>query len=69
MCQSRDFGVEKSLAVMGMCKHFVIGNTTFGWWAQFLNGRDDKIVVAPSRWMNVDMPIDIYQDNWHLIEV
>lgn len=69
VCQSHDFGVEKSLAVMGMCKHFVIGNTTFGWWAQFLNGRDDKIVVAPSRWMNVDMPIDIYQDNWHLIEV
>lgn len=67
--QSFDFGVEESLAVMGMCKHFVIGNTTFGWWAQFLNGSDDKIVVAPSRWMNIDMPIDIYQDNWHLIEV
>ena len=69
VCQSRDFGVEESLAVMGLCRHFVIGNTTFGWWAQFLNGRDDKIVVAPSRWMNVDMPIDIYQNNWHLIEV
>lgn len=69
VCQSRDFEVEESLAVMGMCKHFIIGNTTFGWWAQFLNGNDDKIVVAPSRWMNVDMPIDIYQDKWHLIEV
>lgn len=67
--QSCDFEVEESLAVMGMCKHFIIGNTTFGWWAQFLNGSDDKIVVAPSRWMNVEMPIDIYQDNWHLIEV
>ena len=67
--QSHDFGVEESLAVMGMCKHFIIGNTTFGWWAQFLNGSEGKIVVAPSRWMNVAMPIDIYQDNWHLIEV
>lgn len=69
VCQSADYGVEESLAVMGMCKHFIIGNTTFGWWAQFLNPSQDKIVIAPSRWMNVDMPIDIYQDNWHLIEV
>lgn len=69
ICQSRDFGVDESLAVMGMCKHFIIGNTTFGWWAQFLNGSEDAIVVAPSRWMNIDMPIDIYQDKWHLIEV
>ena len=67
--QSRDRSVSESLAVMGMCKHFVIGNTTYGWWAQYLSGYKDKIVVAPSRWMNVAMPIDIYQDGWHLIEV
>lgn len=67
--QSKEFTVVESLAVMSKCKHFIIGNTTFGWWAQYLSENDDKIVVAPSRWMNVDMPIDIYQDNWHLIEV
>lgn len=67
--QSKDCAVCESLAVMGMCKHFIIGNTTFGWWAQYLNPHEDKIVVAPSKWMSIDMPIDIYQDNWHLIEV
>lgn len=61
--------VHISLAAMTMCKHYIIGNTTFGWWAQYLSKNDNKIVIAPSKWMAVEMPIDIYQDNWHLIEV
>lgn len=61
--------VHVSLAAMAKCKHFIIGNTTFGWWAQYLSKNNNKIVVAPSKWMAVDMPIDIYQDDWHLIEV
>ena len=61
--------VNVSLAIMGKCKHFIIGNTTFGWWAQYLSQYNDKIVVAPSKWMRIDMPIDIYQKGWHLVEV
>lgn len=67
--QSAEASVQESLAAMSCCKHFIIGNTTFGWWAQYLSDYPEKIVCAPSRWMNIDMPIDIYQDNWHLIEV
>lgn len=66
--QEREMPVHISLAAMAECKNFVIGNTTFGWWAQYLCKYDNKIVVAPSRWMAVDMPIDIYQNDWHLIE-
>lgn len=61
--------VNISLAIMGECKHFIIGNTTFGWWAQYLSDYNKKIVVAPSKWMKIDMPIDIYQKDWHLVEV
>lgn len=67
--QSMDFPVEITLSVMAMCKHFIIGNTTFGWWAQYLADYEGKIVVAPSKWMRIDMPISIYQNNWHLVEV
>lgn len=67
--QDKNMPVHISLAAMAECKHFVIGNTTFGWWAQYLSPNSDKIVVAPSKWMTIDMPIDIYQDGWHLIEV
>lgn len=61
--------VNVSLAIMGRCKNFIIGNTTFGWWAQYLSDYNKKIVVAPSKWMKIDMPIDIYQEGWHLMEV
>lgn len=61
--------VCKSLAAMSRCKHFIIGNTTFGWWAQYMSTNENKIMIAPNQWMLVDMPIDIYQDNWHLINV
>lgn len=67
--QDSSYPVSVSLAVMSKCKHFVIGNTTFGWWAQYLSRNTNKTVVAPSKWMKIDMPIDIYQDGWHLVEV
>lgn len=67
--QDVNMPVHVSLAAMAECKHFIIGNTTFGWWAQYMSNNADKIVVAPSKWMAIDMPIDIYQDNWSLIEV
>lgn len=67
--QDKKSPVHVSLAAMSECKHFIIGNTTFGWWAQYLSKNPDKIVVAPSKWMAVDMPIDIYQDRWTLIDV
>lgn len=67
--QAKDFPVHISLAAMARCKHFIIGNTSFGWWAQYLGDYSEKIVVAPSRWYGIDMPRDIYQDSWVQIEV
>ena len=67
--QPKSMPVHIALALMSLSKHFIIGNTTFAWWAQFLCKNPTKIVVAPSRWMNSDMPIDIYQDGWKIIGV
>lgn len=67
--QDTSYPVHISLAVMAQCKHFIIGNTSYGWWAQYLSQNSDKIVVAPSRWYGINVPCDIYQENWHIIEV
>ena len=67
--QDQNQPVNISLYMMSECRHFIIGNTTFGWWAQYLCKHKNKIVVAPSKWMRIEMPIDIYQDGWYLIEV
>lgn len=72
ICQEKDLAVSDSLAIMGVCKHFIIGNTSFGWWAQYLSNNPDKIVVAPDHWYRKDEMnkiCDIYQKNWQLIDV
>lgn len=67
VCQAKGFPAPIALSAMAQSKHFIIGNTTFGWWAQYLSTNNDKIVIVPSKWMNCEMPIDIYQDNWILM--
>ncbi len=68
--QEQGLSVSDSLAIMSVCKHFVIGNTSFGWWAQFLSNNPHKIVVAPNRWYrDENMPVDMHDPHWHLIDV
>lgn len=56
--------IWEKIRLMSGCKHFIIHNSTFSWWVQHLSTNDDKIVVAPTRWMNSEQPIDLYEDNW-----
>ena len=45
----QDPGWEK-LRLMYSCKHFIISNSTFSWWAQYLSRNENKIIVSPDRW-------------------
>lgn len=62
--------VEK-IALMSSCNHFILSNSTFSWWVQYLSNQKN-VVVAPNIWRKNDytkgkVRNDIYEDHWILI--
>lgn len=43
-------GAVRTLLTMSMADHFVIANSSFSWWAAFIGGAKNKVVVAPMKW-------------------
>lgn len=63
--ESGNDSISRKIQLMSSCKHFIISNSSFSWWSQYLSNNEEKIVIAPKRWFNGNGEASIYYNqNW-----
>lgn len=72
-----DNGKYLDFVLLASCRHLVIANSSFSWWAAYLKRLDETgLVVGPRPWYNrtsrlghVSNSIDFYPPGWLLVDV
>jgi len=62
----------EELHLMARCRHFIIANSSYSWWAAFLAPAPDKVVIAPRNWFTPrylrELPtVDLFPEGWILV--
>lgn len=55
------------MALMSICQHNIIANSSFSWWGAWLNSNPGKIVIAPRKWDNDKSHVNPSKSTWILL--
>jgi hypothetical protein len=57
---------DQDFFLMQSCQHQIITNSSFSWWAAYLNQYPQKIVIAPQKWYKDHFgdATNLFPDNW-----
>lgn len=63
---------EEDLHLMSSCRHIIIANSTYSWWAAWLNRHPDRRVIGPRQWFGPKLADkldtrDMFPVDWRLI--
>ena len=47
-----------------LCKHYIVGPSTFHWWSAYLNENQKKICICPTEDLKFSSNINIYPEEW-----
>lgn len=64
-----DHTAIEQLAMMSLCHHFIIANSSFSWWGAWLGEKKDSVIVAPHVWnagplLATSDDRDVVPDRW-----
>ncbi len=56
----------RDMHLMSLCKHNILANSSFSWWAGWLNSNPDKIIMVPKKFFNSNIydERDLYPNEW-----
>lgn len=52
------------LYLMSLCNDNILANSSYSWWAAWLNAHADKNVICPYKWTNDNQHSDIFCQSW-----
>lgn len=64
----------EEMFAMSLCKYNIIANSSFSWWAAYLNNNPNKVVYFPSLWFGPKLKLthdtsDLCPSSWNMITV